>query len=236
MEGAGSGGKMGGGEGMAGRAGAGAAWAAKEKTGFAATCSLLSRYMKEKKGGALQGLVGLDMSPPAAVVDEGGAFQPPTTMNLLSGLEEPNAAHVELPLEKSSVGQFLKATTDNQDAREDAHQLTIFYGGKVVVVDNFPSTKVKDLLQMADGAGDKAGSSSLVQQSPPQPSQNTLPGTNSHALFCNSTVKIYNTCRQRDCFSSESHANFHMKSLSLTECQHFLLGCRSANSEEELTP
>ena len=50
------------------RAGAGAASAAKEKSGFAATCSLLSRYMKEKKGGALQGLVGLDMSPPAAVV------------------------------------------------------------------------------------------------------------------------------------------------------------------------
>ena len=49
-----------------------AAGAAKEKTGFAATCSLLSRYMKEKKGGALQGLVGLDMSPPAAVVGEEG--------------------------------------------------------------------------------------------------------------------------------------------------------------------
>ncbi|KAE8784626.1 protein TIFY 10A [Hordeum vulgare] len=178
MEGAGSGCKMGGGEGMSGRAGAGAAAAAKEKSGFAATCSLLSRYMKEKKGGALQGLVGLDMAPPAAVVVGGGAFQPPTTMNLLSGLEEPNTAGVELALEKSSVGQLLKAPTDNQDAREDAHQLTIFYGGKVVVVDNFPSTKVNGLLQMANGAGDagdKAGSSSLVQQSPPQPAHNTLP-------------------------------------------------------------
>lgn len=176
---------MGGGEGMAGCAGAAAA--AKEKSSFAATCSLLSRYMKEKKGGALQGLLGLDMAPPAAVAVGGGAFQPPTTMNLLSGLEEPNAADVELPLEKSSVGQLLKAPTDNQDdentrelaAREDVHQLTIFYGGKVVVVDNFPSTKVKDLLQMAngagDGAGDKAGSSSFVQQSPPQPAHNTLP-------------------------------------------------------------
>lgn len=105
------------------------------------------------------------------------------------------------------------------------HQLTIFYGGKVVVVDNFPSTKVKDLLQMAngagDGAGDKAGSSSFVQQSPPQPAHNTLPGTNSHALFCSSTMTIYNTCRQRDCFSSEFHVNFHMKSLPLTEFRHF---------------
>jgi len=37
---------------------------ARDKTSFAATCSLLSRYLKEKKGG-LQGLGGLAMAPAA---------------------------------------------------------------------------------------------------------------------------------------------------------------------------
>jgi jasmonate ZIM domain-containing protein len=90
--------------------------AAKEKSSFAVTCGLLSRYLREKKGGALQGLSGLDMAPPAAAV--GGAFHPPTTMNLLSGLEEPrpkpNAVDVELAVDK--VQLLLKAPTGNQDA------------------------------------------------------------------------------------------------------------------------
>ena len=47
---------------MAGRAPA----TARDKTSFAATCSLLSQYLKEKKG-ALQALGGLAMAPaPAA--------------------------------------------------------------------------------------------------------------------------------------------------------------------------
>lgn len=37
---------------------------ARDKTSFAATCSLLSQYLKENKGG-LQGLGGLDMAPAA---------------------------------------------------------------------------------------------------------------------------------------------------------------------------
>lgn len=149
--------------------------AAKEnsKSSFAVTCGLLSRYLRENKGGALQGLAGLGMAPPATAI-EGGAFQPPTTMNLLSGLEDPkpDTVDVELAVDK---GQLLQAPTGNQDAR----QLTIFYGGKVVVVDNFPSTEVKALLQMAnaagDGAVDRAGSSSAVPRSMPGPAHSDLP-------------------------------------------------------------
>lgn len=44
--------------GMAGRA-----TPAREKSSFAVTCSLLSQYLKDKKGG-LQGLGGLGMAPP----------------------------------------------------------------------------------------------------------------------------------------------------------------------------
>uniref|UniRef100_A0ACD5YFE4 Uncharacterized protein n=1 Tax=Avena sativa TaxID=4498 RepID=A0ACD5YFE4_AVESA len=147
--------------------------AAKEqKSSFAVTCGLLSRYLRENKGGALQGLAGLGMAPPADAVG-GGAFQPPTTMNLLSGLEEPKPDTVD-------KGQLLMApATGNRDA-ENAEQLTIFYGGKVVVVDNFPSTQVKALLQMAnaagdDGAADKAGGSGEIPLGLPRPAHENLP-------------------------------------------------------------
>jgi len=46
---------------MAGRAPA----TARDKTSFAATCSLLSQYLKEKKDGGLQRLGGLAMAPAA---------------------------------------------------------------------------------------------------------------------------------------------------------------------------
>ncbi|KAF8657813.1 hypothetical protein HU200_059975 [Digitaria exilis] len=65
---------------MAGRA------PARDKSSFAVTCSLLSQYLKENKGG-LHGLGGLGMAPPPAA----GAFRPPTTMNLLSALDAPAA-------------------------------------------------------------------------------------------------------------------------------------------------
>jgi hypothetical protein len=48
----------------------------------------------------------------------------------------------------------------------------------VVVVDNFPSTEVKALLQMANAAGDaadKAGGSSAVPRSLLQPARSNLP-------------------------------------------------------------
>lgn len=38
---------------------------AMDKTSFATTCSLLSQYVKEKKGGMLQGLGGLAMAAAA---------------------------------------------------------------------------------------------------------------------------------------------------------------------------
>jgi jasmonate ZIM domain-containing protein len=100
-------------------------------------------------------------------------------MNLLSGLEDPkpDTVDVELAVDK---GQLLQAPTGNQDAR----QLTIFYGGKVVVVDNFPSTEVKALLQMANAAGDGTVDRA-VPQSLPGPAEGNLPGTSSY-IFCSS--------------------------------------------------
>ncbi|XP_066382780.1 protein TIFY 10c-like isoform X2 [Miscanthus floridulus] len=157
---------------MAGRAPA----TARDKTSFAATCSLLSQYLKEKKG-ALQGLGGLAMAPaPAAGA---GALRPPTTMNLLSALDAP--AEEPSDAAKATIGEpkdHDKRTAGNprEAAGDEAQQLTIFYGGKVVVFDKFPATKVKDLLQIVNPGGDgvdKAGAT-VPTQNLPTPSHSSL--------------------------------------------------------------
>ncbi|PAN12602.1 hypothetical protein PAHAL_2G276700 [Panicum hallii] len=157
--------------GVAGRA------PAREKSTFAVTCSLLSQYLKEKKGG-LEGLGGLGMSPPPPPPAPAGAFRPPTTMNLLSALdapaaEEPNDAAKATPEEADGHDQQTAENPREAAAGEDeAQPLTIFYGRKVVVFDKFPPAKIKDLLQIANAGGygvDRAGASAA-----PPSSQNSL--------------------------------------------------------------
>ncbi|KAG8056875.1 hypothetical protein GUJ93_ZPchr0002g26056 [Zizania palustris] len=157
-----------GGEEMAGRS-----TTAKDKSSFAVTCSLLSQYLKGKKGG-LQGLA-LGLAP--AAVEAGGTFRQPTTMNLLAGLDAPaeEANPTEPPLEAPSTDQLNGENAREAAVEQQAQQLTIFYGGKVVVFDNFPSTKVKDLLQIVS-AGDEVDKTTgnASPQSLPRPAQSNL--------------------------------------------------------------
>uniref|UniRef100_A0A0E0M1P2 Protein TIFY n=1 Tax=Oryza punctata TaxID=4537 RepID=A0A0E0M1P2_ORYPU len=171
---------------MARRATAAAVGKEKDKSSFAVTCSLLSQFLKEKKGGGggLQGLgLGMPLAPAPPAVGAGGAFRPPTTMNLLSGLDAP-AVEVEPNAAETAVEpSLMKAPADQQSdenareaAGEKAQQLTIFYGGKVVVFENFPSTRVKDLLQIVStGDGVDKNTGIAATQSLPRPAQNNLP-------------------------------------------------------------
>ncbi|XP_006660660.1 protein TIFY 10c-like [Oryza brachyantha] len=164
---------------MAGRSMATAA--VKDKSSFAVTCSLLSQFLKEKNKGGLQGL-GLGAPPAPATVGAGGDFRPPTTMDLLSGLEtpaaEPNPADSMRqagtePPPKPPADRQSDENNAREAAVEQAQQLTIFYGGKVVVFDNFPSARVKDLLQIVsagDGVDKNTGTAAT-----PRPAQNNLP-------------------------------------------------------------
>uniref|UniRef100_A0A8F5FV86 Protein TIFY n=1 Tax=Zea mays TaxID=4577 RepID=A0A8F5FV86_MAIZE len=152
---------------------------AMDKTSFATTCSLLSQYVKEKKGGLLQGLGALAMAPAAGE----GAFRPPTTMNLLSALDD---APAEERSEKATAGEPKhqdKCTGGNPrekaagEEEEEAQQLTIFYGGRVVVFDMFPSAKVEDLLQIMSPGGDgvdRAGGATVPTRSLHRPSHGSL--------------------------------------------------------------
>lgn len=78
--------------------------------------------------------------------------------------------------------------SSSEAAGEKAQQLTIFYGGKVVVFENFPSTKVKDLLQIVStGDGVDKNTGTAATQSLPRPAHNSLPGNNNCSFFCSFT-------------------------------------------------
>ncbi|KAL5679708.1 hypothetical protein ACJX0J_006093, partial [Zea mays] len=78
----------------------------------------------------------------------------PATTNLLSGAEgeEVERRKETMELFPQSVGFSIKdaaAPREEQGDKEKPKQLTIFYGGKVLVFDDFPADKAKDLMQLA---------------------------------------------------------------------------------------
>ncbi|CAL9138826.1 unnamed protein product [Musa acuminata var. zebrina] len=125
------------------------------KTNFAVTCSLLSRYIKEKGSVAELG-IEMGQRPEYAAKGKSQAFRPPpTTMSLLPGAdgekeEDVSSAGNAMELFPRRAGFVPSLAAVAEDASEqERNQLTIFYGGKVMVFDNFPAKKAKDLLQLA---------------------------------------------------------------------------------------
>ncbi|CAL9205436.1 unnamed protein product [Musa hybrid cultivar] len=128
------------------------------RTNFAVTCTLLSQYIKEK--GSIADL-GLGIAQDAAI-GKSESVRPPTTMSVIPGADlfrgEDGAK--ELFPQSVDLGPAVL-----EDAREAARgQLTIFYGGKVLVFDNFPAEKAKDLMQLAT-KGNSASQNSVSSRS-----------------------------------------------------------------------
>lgn len=137
-----------------------------EKSSFSVTCSLLSQFIKEK--GSLaelgRGLPprALDCSPLGKVESN----RPTTTMNLISGVDMKEETR-SMDLFPSNTG-FGSAEEDAKAAEKS--QLTIFYGGKVMVFDNFPAEKAMDLMQLASrGQNFVSGTNSVVSSAPAVP-------------------------------------------------------------------
>ncbi|XP_020701950.1 protein TIFY 10a-like [Dendrobium catenatum] len=150
-----------------------------EKSSFALTCSLLSQYIKEKGNFA-----DLGFSMPSRALDSSSlgkpeTYRPPTTMSLLPGVDvsgddREGKEDSSPPNATGSVEFFLQhggfsPTSPAAEAKEpEKAQLTMFYGGKVVVFDNFPAEKAKELMQIASkGQNFTSGTATAVYPSVP---------------------------------------------------------------------
>ncbi|PKA54056.1 Protein TIFY 10B [Apostasia shenzhenica] len=95
-----------------------------ERSCFALTCNLLSQYLKENR---------------SLMETKKELFRPPpTTMNLFPGADT------------TAGGRNETHSGDNSERSNEAsnEQLTIFYAGNVMVFDNFPAAKAKELMTM----------------------------------------------------------------------------------------
>nr|UUG47648.1 jasmonate ZIM domain protein 3 [Gastrodia elata] len=102
-----------------------------EKTSFSLTCSLLSQYIRENGS-----IADLGIAAPASR----------TTMSLLSGIDASGDGAKE---GFSSHNAARSMDLFPQHKSPEDSQLTIFYGGKVLVFDNFPAERANDLMQIA---------------------------------------------------------------------------------------
>ncbi|CAN6300602.1 unnamed protein product [Urochloa humidicola] len=115
---------------------------------FAMACSLLSRYVRENGAAARE--LGLGIRAEAA-----------DALRTSADAEKGEVSKETMDLFPQNAG-FGHDGAGALDAREkEKRQLTIFYAGKVLVFDDFPAEKAKDLMQMAEGAS-VAQNSSVV--------------------------------------------------------------------------
>ncbi|XP_042385284.1 protein TIFY 10a-like [Zingiber officinale] len=144
-------------------------------TNFAVACGLLSQYIKEKGSVADLGF-GIARAAPEGKSE---SFRVPITMNLLpsadvlGGEESDKESEGEVVSDENPMGLFSQRsgflTSASDDSRvTEQSQLTIFYGGKVLVFDNFPAEKAKDLMQLAS-LGNSDQNSTLVPKAATDP-------------------------------------------------------------------
>ncbi|CAD5312981.1 unnamed protein product [Arabidopsis thaliana] len=117
---------------------------APEKSDFTRICSLLSRYLKEK--GSFGNIdLGLYRKPDSSLALP-GKFDPPGKQNAMH-----KAGHSKGEPSTSSGGK-VKDVADLSESQPGSSQLTIFFGGKVLVYNEFPVDKAKEIMEVAKQA------------------------------------------------------------------------------------
>ncbi|ONK61130.1 uncharacterized protein A4U43_C08F26550 [Asparagus officinalis] len=107
-----------------------------KRSNFSVTCNRLSQYLKKTRSFADPGL-----------------YRPPTTLNLLPG--------IDISAENQTYTEDAFLVSDRNATNP---QLTLFYGGKMMVFDNIRPEKAADLINLAT-----VGSSSAKIETPEIP-------------------------------------------------------------------
>ncbi|KAK4432784.1 protein TIFY 10B [Sesamum alatum] len=118
------------------------------RSSFSQTCSLLSQYLKVK--GSF-GDLSLGLTPNLA--------EPKGTMNLLPMIEKSGqiagAGNLNVQLNKlpqlAVAGEEALNNSDLSGTKTESEtaQMTIFYGGQVIVFNDFPADKAKEIMTLA---------------------------------------------------------------------------------------
>lgn len=120
-----------------------------EESNFAQTCNLLSRYVKEK--GSLRDLnleIGGKVESLEALVKP-GSFLAANSGPLTNGGKSAHSS-LENPIVVEEDASNRASTSKDGTTREPkTAQLTIFYSGKVLVFEDYPADKVRDLVHVA---------------------------------------------------------------------------------------
>ncbi|XP_057455044.1 jasmonate ZIM domain-containing protein 1-like [Lotus japonicus] len=134
---------------------------ALEKSNFSQTCSLLSKFLKEKRGSG------------DSVSGMGGKMDPKAcTKDLLANLQKSDGT---LRPNASSAMDILPQLVENpcikksnvRSAGPKTPQLTIFYAGKLLVFDGFVPEKATEVMELATKLA--SDSSSSEENSPKAP-------------------------------------------------------------------
>jgi jasmonate ZIM domain-containing protein len=114
---------------------------APERSNFAQTCSLLSKYMKERRnfGSSDLSLLGAEST---------NQLPTTTTLNLLTNLEN-----------SPDNGGESDSVSRKMSNNGGAQIMTIFYGGRVLVFNDLPADKAKESMALAYAAAATASAS-----------------------------------------------------------------------------
>lgn len=134
-------------------------------TTFSQTCNLLSQYIKEK--GCFKDL-SLGMTCNTDPTGSSETSQSATTMNLFPTMEN-NLTPKNLTTMDLLTPQ---AALNNSNAIKGpkAAQLTMFYNGQVIVIDDFPADKAHELMGFANKGISQSQNNSVYTYTQSQPS------------------------------------------------------------------
>ncbi|GLT98812.1 hypothetical protein SLE2022_162920 [Rubroshorea leprosula] len=182
-----------------------------EKPRFTQTCSLLSQYLKEK--GSFGDLnLGMKCNVEANAGGPAIVRQPPaTTMNLFPVKEKPSDVYAwniaEAPRSMKSMDLFpqqagfsfpvskdeglkMDDTRSVKVEQPQTAEMTIFYGGQVIVFNDFPADKAKEIMQLAGQGSSQTQSNNsfptnLAKSSPVESCNGIPPASNAIPSFGN---------------------------------------------------